>query len=86
VRIAWSTAKLLLCIARTLQSAGILSPTEIEMMSPGTKSSALTRVTWPSLITLASFAEYSWRAAIACSALLSCETPTTALRIKIVRI
>lgn len=37
-------------------------------------------------MTLASFAEYSCSAAIAFSALLSCDTPTMALRTKIVRI
>jgi len=37
-------------------------------------------------MTLASFAEYFWSAAIAFSALLSWETPTTALRKRIVRI
>lgn len=55
-------------------------------MSPGTSSSALSRKTWPLRMTLDSLAEYSWRAAIAFSALLSCETPTTALRMRIVRI
>ncbi len=63
------------------------SPTETEMISPGTRSSALTRETWPPFrMTFASLAEYSCRAAMAFSALLSCETPTTALRMRMVRI
>src|SRR5690242_538347 len=78
--------KLLLEIERILQSAGILSPIATETMSPGTKSSALMRLIAPSRTTLASFAEYSWRAAMAFSALVSCETPTTEFRIRIVRI
>lgn len=40
VRIAWSTRKLLDDTEMILQSAGILSPTETLMMSPGTSSDA----------------------------------------------
>jgi hypothetical protein len=40
VRIAWSTLKLLEEIEKILQSAGILSPTATETMSPGTISEA----------------------------------------------
>jgi hypothetical protein len=47
----------------------------------------LTRETCPSLrTTLASLAEYSCKAAMAFSALLSWETPTTPFRMRIVRI
>lgn len=78
--------KLLLEMDRILQSAGILSPIVTEMTSPGTSSSAFTRLTCPSRTTFASLAEYSWRAAMAFSALVSCDTPTTAFRIRMVRI
>jgi hypothetical protein len=62
VRMAWSTLKLLDETERILQSAGILSPTATEMMSPGTSSDACTRMIWPDRITLASSGEYSLRA------------------------
>jgi hypothetical protein len=86
VRIDWSMLKLLLWIERILQSAGMRSPIATEMTSPGTRSSALMRLMAPSRTTLASLAEYSWRAAMAFSALVSCETPTTELRMRMVRI
>ena len=40
VRIAWSTRRLVDEMERSRQSAGILSPTETEMISPGTSSDA----------------------------------------------
>ena len=40
VRIAWSTRRLVDVIESSRQSAGILSPTAIEIMSPGTRSEA----------------------------------------------
>ena len=40
VRIAWSTRKLLEEMDRSRQSAGILSPTDTEIISPGTSSEA----------------------------------------------
>jgi hypothetical protein len=40
VKMAWSTLKLLEEIESSLQSAGILSPTETETISPGTSSEA----------------------------------------------
>jgi hypothetical protein len=43
VRMAWSILKLLDETDRSLQSAGILSPTATEMMSPGTSSDACMR-------------------------------------------
>ena len=43
VRMAWSTLKLLEETERSLQSAGILSPTVTETMSPGTSSVAWIR-------------------------------------------
>lgn len=44
VNIAWSALKLLDETERSLQSAGTLSPTAIEMMSPGTNSVAWIRL------------------------------------------
>jgi hypothetical protein len=43
VRMAWSTRKLLEDIERSLQSAGILSPTATDTMSPGTSCEAWMR-------------------------------------------
>lgn len=40
VKIAWSTLKLLEDTEINRQSAGILSPTEMDMISPGTSSVA----------------------------------------------
>jgi hypothetical protein len=40
VKMAWSIRKLLDETERSLQSAGILSPTATEIMSPGTSSDA----------------------------------------------
>jgi hypothetical protein len=71
---------------KSLQSAGILSPTETEMTSPGTSSSAFMRAMWPSRTAFASLAEYSCSAAMAFSALVSWETPTTAFNTRMVRI
>src|ERR1700722_16131953 len=84
--IASLLAKLLLWIDNSLQSAGMRSPTAIVTISPGTSPSAFILCMRPFRITLASFAEYSCSAAIAISALLSCVTPTTAFRTRIVNI
>lgn len=62
VRIAWSTRKLLDEIERSLQSAGTLSPTATDIMSPGTSSEAWMRARRPERNTLASSGEYSLRA------------------------
>ena len=62
VRIAWSTRKLLDEIERSLQSAGTLSPTATDIMSPGTSSEAWMRAIWPERNTFASSGEYSLRA------------------------
>lgn len=62
VRIAWSIRKLLEETEMSLESAGTLSPTETEMMSPGTSSEACIRVVWLLRTTFASSGEYSLRA------------------------
>ena len=62
VRIAWSTRKLLDVMDNNRQSAGILSPTETTMISPGTSSDAWTLPTFPERRTVASSGEYSFRA------------------------
>jgi hypothetical protein len=59
---AWSTRKLLEDIERRWLSAGILSPTDTAMMSPGTTSTAGIFLKWPSRMTFASSGEYSLRA------------------------
>lgn len=62
VRTAWSTLKLELEKLMTRQSAGILSPTETEMMSPGTRAEAW--IFWRRELrrTRVSSGEYSFRA------------------------
>jgi hypothetical protein len=62
VRMAWSTLKLLDDMESNLQSAGILSPTAMDTISPGTSSEVWMRLTWPERSTLASSGEYSFRA------------------------
>ena len=62
VKIAWSTRKLPEDTERSLQSAGILSPTATAITSPGTSSEACRRVISPSRMTFASSGEYSLRA------------------------
>lgn len=62
VRIAWSTRKLLDEIEKSLQSAGTLSPTATDTMSPGTSPEAWMRVRRPERKTFASSGEYSLRA------------------------
>lgn len=64
VRMAWSTRKLLEETESTRQSAGILSPTAMAMISPGTNSDAIRREKWDDLRTLASSGEYSFNAYI----------------------
>jgi hypothetical protein len=59
VRIAWSIRKLLEVTESSLQSAGILSPTATEMISPGTSSDACIREIWLERTTFASSGEYS---------------------------
>jgi hypothetical protein len=59
VKIAWSTRKLLEAMESILQSAGILSPTVTEMMSPGTSSDACIFDRIPARNTFASSGEYS---------------------------
>src|ERR1700733_3570320 len=62
VKIAWSILKLLDETDNSLQSAGILSPTATEIMSPGTSSDACMRAIWLDRRTFASSGEYSFRA------------------------
>lgn len=62
VRMAWSTRKLLDDTERSLQSAGILSPTATEMMSPGTIFDAGMRLSLPERSTFASSGEYCIKA------------------------
>lgn len=62
VRMAWSTRRLVDVTESNRQSAGILSPTATEMISPGTSSVACVRVHSPSRKTLASSGEYSFKA------------------------
>lgn len=62
VRMAWSMRRLVEEIDSRRQSAGTLSPTATEMMSPGTSSEAWMRVTFPSRKALASSGEYSFKA------------------------
>lgn len=62
VRIAWSTRKLLEWTERSRQSAGILSPTATDTISPGTSSEAWIFCICPSRSTLASSGEYSFSA------------------------
>jgi hypothetical protein len=85
---AWSTAKLLLSMAiNTAIGRYPVSNSHGDDITRNKLFGLDPRETWPSFAnTLASLAEYSWSAAIAFSALLSCETPTTALRIRMVRI
>jgi hypothetical protein len=62
VRMAWSTRKLLEDTERSLQSAGILSPTETATISPGTILHAFMRFTLPERSTFASSGEYCIKA------------------------
>ena len=67
----------------SLASAGIKSPASSLMISPGTSKEASIICSTPSLITLALGEERFLRASKAFSALLSCNTPITALSITI---
>ena len=60
-------------------SAGTASPASSTITSPGTNSSLRTVRCSPSRITLLVAAAISCKAAMAFSALLSCNTPSTAL-------
>lgn len=66
VKMAWSMRKLLDETESSLQSAGILSPTATDMMSPGTSSEACMRAIWLERTTFASSGEYSLSACGAC--------------------
>mmetsp|Transcript_40615 Transcript_40615/g.129542 ORF Transcript_40615/g.129542 Transcript_40615/m.129542 type:complete len:246 (-) Transcript_40615:30-767(-) len=84
VREACSRRRVAVLRCRTLMSAGTLSPTRSCTMSPGTSSFAgrsFTQV--PFRRVLAESLCISLRASRALSALLSCQTPTTALMTRI---
>mmetsp|Transcript_121644 Transcript_121644/g.326731 ORF Transcript_121644/g.326731 Transcript_121644/m.326731 type:complete len:201 (+) Transcript_121644:2563-3165(+) len=69
----------------TRMSAGTLSPTLTSTMSPGTRSSALTFSHSPLRRQKASSGTSFFKASSAASALDSCQTPTMAFKIRIVR-
>lgn len=87
VRMDWSILRVVEKILERRISAGILSPTDTSTMSPGTIS--LARILWtPDLsprTTLPISGSYSLSASIADSAFRSCQTPTTALAIRMSR-
>ena len=88
VRRDWSTLRVVDLICKILISAGILSPTETSTISPGTRSRA--KICWTCFrsarTTFPVSDSYSLRASIADSAFFSCQIPTIALAIRIIRI
>uniref|UniRef100_A0A6B0V2Y3 Putative secreted protein n=1 Tax=Ixodes ricinus TaxID=34613 RepID=A0A6B0V2Y3_IXORI len=87
VRMDWSTRRVVDWIFTSRMSAGTLSPTDTSTKSPGTISLARIFCT-PCLLarsTLPISGSYSFRASMALSALRSCQTPTTALAIRMRR-
>mmetsp|Transcript_15081 Transcript_15081/g.35775 ORF Transcript_15081/g.35775 Transcript_15081/m.35775 type:complete len:225 (+) Transcript_15081:828-1502(+) len=80
VRIAWSSRSVVDSSCSSRRSAGTRQPTLRRTTSPGTSSTArIVRNGWPSRRTSASSGSYCLSASIACSALVSCQTPTPAL-------